>query len=427
MILDYVREKNNFVTVSEFTNVSDDLRDNTYRVRDNLTWELANGATEAWIKMNVLEATDLYEVSFAYTGTVASFHVEISLDNAYWIELEQQIIDGKNVGWSQYTDVRFKYLRIRFTGVQTGFTFNNLHAFGEQDYKVNNDLISLIAPRFYHQRFFEKYPHIPEMVQQYLRMLERSGKAGSSIQKFFDGDISIEVFLVFDEGTEGPGYIDGFPINAIPINLGSATTFSGLGAAVINSIQGTSFYDMDGSCTISLRFGVQVEGAAALEGLNKQYQWDFDDTNGTIVNPSIKNVTQFSEQIHTFTELGTYKVRFVLRMQNFEVEGTQEVRIEPSPYTIIGNTQAVTGEIYTILGLLNGYTAPTITAPATLTDHGDRTFTLTTNGASGAGEISIYDPFYDNTVTFQILFDVPLLDESGNYILDEAGEIIFID
>jgi hypothetical protein len=421
MILEYVGEKNNIVTVSNSSSVSTKISEGKYSVKgdDEIYWSHdAQVDGTSWIQINFLEATDIYEVRFASNGLYSDVKVQYSLDEVHWYTLPK-VTTGAYRGWTGYEDLRAVFLRLIFNDCDAGFELTDWRIYGEQDFKINDQLISLVSKRLYPQRFFESRPMIPEMVTTFLQMLETNQ---GTIKKFFEGeDCRIEVYLVFDEGDEGSGSIDSFAINSIPINSASSTTFTGLGAAIINRVAGGgAFYDLDGNFLnpIGLRFNSLVDCTSAVDMSQVTYRWDFGDPYATVGSPSIVPVTEYGEIVHPFRKLGVYDVRFIMNSGSNQFGASQRVEIYPSPYIISGPSNPIDGtSVYTIYGLTKWpgtsspagqpisdgtYAPPMLTTAdgttlsvAYLIDNGDRTFSYHRNGATGSGYIKIYDEFYD--------------------------------
>lgn len=435
MIIDFIKEKNHVMTWSRQTKVTDLMYEGKYSVKDEFLWELALGADQAWIKVNMMEMTDLYQVDIAVFGGYGSVELQLSLDNVNWYTVERNK-DGK---WSGYDNISFIYLRMFFTDVQPGFKMTNWQIFGDERIKLGKELISLVAQRYYPQSFFENYPLLPDFVKKYLMMLERHE---TSIKKFFDDVITVEVYLIFREGDEGTGAIDGFPINSTPINGNSSTVFVGPNAVVINRVRGDyAWYDLDGNIIVGDVIGMPLDFRSVVYGIdvgnnnqnesNAIYTWDFDDPwADPINNPNTFSVLEWGEQTHSFTKLGLYDVRFVVQKNKRAYEGTQHVEIAPSPYTIKGPLYPQDGDKYIINGLLRPYDPPIITGGGTLIDNNDRTFTFFSNGAdgvgdSGAGEIRIWDAYYEEWVAITIYYNDPILDLDGNPVLDSTGNTVY--
>lgn len=424
MILEYVSEKNNLIAIStaaEGDGLSDKLREGKINVKDgkdDIYWMIDTQIDgTAWIQINLFESSDIYEVEFTTNGLHGTPHVEWSLDGLNWYLLEP-----KSGLWTGYQDLRGVYVRVIFESIQAGFEFTDFKVFGDEDFEINSELCSLISRRYYPQRFFEKKLMIPEMVQSFMEMLERNDK-GQTIKPWFEADCRVDVFLIFDEGEEGSGAINAFAIDQIPINSGSATTFAGFGAAIINRVSGgNAFYDIEGFMNpgITLRFNSTVdcdEGAEITPDTN--YRWEFNDPYAAPGDPSTINVPEPSEVLHTFTALGYYDIKFVMTRNDRSFEGTQRLEITRSPYVISGPTNPVDSDVYKVFGLTKwptGSYAPPIITDGTdvqistsiveLVDNGDQTFTYVVHSPiSGSGKIRIYDDFYDEWREAAISFD----------------------
>ena len=475
MLLEKISEKNNLITVSHYNEISEKLEEGRYNTKSeqDIFWKFNEEmAGPVWMTINFIEPTEVYEIDYkveyiAGTSTYDSSVITHSLDGVNWYEYE----NGKK-------DLFPKFIKIQFDGVQPGFCLNKLRIHGDEKYEMGKQLISLSSKRYYPQRFFENAPTIPKMIHCYLEMLE-SNKYHKTIERFFKNDTcTIEVFLIFDEGDEGSGAINSYPINTVPINTGSATTYDGLGAVIINRIAGGgAFYNLTGRITdplgnfssIGLRFNATVDCEESSNCINEgghdmndqthgpnsayenackkqdeiQYRWEFDDpfANNVSGNPTTLSVPSYGEVIHSYSMLGYYNVRFVMEIDGVSVMGNQFVEITPSPYVITGDYYAIDGTIYTISGLTawpdQNYDLPIVVlrdinntpSVAELVDNGNRTFSIISNGETEPCRIRIYDKFYDEYRLLNMTFEdeVPanaLLDHDMAPIYDDDREFI---
>jgi len=247
MLLEKISEKNNLITVSHFNELSPKLEEGKFNTKDpeDIFWKFNEEVPgEVWMEINFIEPTEIFEVDYNVEyipgeSTYNECHITHSLDGMNWYPYEGGQID-----------VTPKFLRLTFTEIKPGFCLNKLRVHGEERYCMGNQLISLSSKRYYPQRYFEKCGTIPKMIHHFLEMLE-CNQYHKTIERFFKNDnCTIEVFLIFDEGDEGSGAINSYPINTVPINTGSATTYDGLGAVIINRIVGGgAFYNLTGRIT----------------------------------------------------------------------------------------------------------------------------------------------------------------------------------
>ena len=473
MLLEKISEKNNLITVSHFNSLSPKLEEGKYNTKsdEDIFWKFDEEMSgEVWLIINFLEPTEVFEVDFNIeyitgvpTYDKASSYIQHSLDGMNWYDYE----DGE-------LNLTPKFIKLVFNGVMPGFCMNKLRVHGEEQYEMGKQLISLSSKRYYPQRFFEKYSTIPTMIHNFLEMLE-CNQYHKTIERFFKNDTcTIEVFLIFDEGDEGSGAINSYPINTVPINTGAATTYDGLGAVIINRIAGGgAFYNLTGRISdpignfssIGLRFNSTVDceedknspSCFNQGGNNKKqynnkfcnskedinYRWEFDDSfaNNVSGNPTTLSVPSYGEVIHSYSMLGYYNVKFVMEVDGLIIMGNQFVEITPSPYVISGDYYAIDGTIYTISGLTawpdQNYDLPSVVrrdinntaSVAELIDNGDRTFSIISNGETEPCRIRIYDKFYDEFRMMNMTFEdeVPanaLLDHNNIAILDDDAEFI---
>lgn len=432
MILEYISQKKHLTTFSQADLLSSNFAEGKYSVQNkdgDVLWKLfAQEDGTSWIKINFLELTNIYEVKFEVEGSYSEAKLQYSIDNFHWYDLEQ-----KSTGWTGYKNVNCVFLRLLFKGTSAGFTLKDFKIYGEETYTSKQELLSLMAPRLFPQRYFETYKgSLPEIVTTYLEMLETNDSAGT-IKKFFEEDnIKVSVVLIFDESEEGSGAINSYAIDSYPINAASGSTFVGLNTAIINRIaSGNAFYDIDGNILpgIGLKFSSLVESDEEIDDEDKiSYHWNFGDPYATQNNPNIVSVSSFGEIIHSFTKLGVYDIEFVFTKGDKQFSATTRVEISPSPYLISGPANPNTGDIFTIYNLTKWppsssvgnqpvgdgtYAQPYVTlsdgttlAASYLVDNGDRTFTFNKNPSdTGIGYIKIYDEFYDEIKELQISFD----------------------
>jgi len=470
MLLEKISEKNNLITVSHSNELSEKLEEGRYNAKNesgDIFWKFNEEMSGVvFMEINFIEPTEVFEIDF---------HVEkTGTEEPYTESAILHSLDGIN--WYDYqngqTDITPKFLRLEFVGVKPGFCMDKLKVFGEEKYKIGNELISLSSKRYYPQRFFEKHGSIPKMIHNFLEMLE-CNQYDKTIKRFFKNDSCVvEVFLIFDEGDEGAGTINSFPINTVPINTGSSTTYDGAGAVIINRIAGGgAFYNLEGRITdplgnyssIGLRFNSTVVcdentncghhyGNDMPDTHNSchtptdiVYRWEFDDPFASNIsgNPSTLSVASYGEVVHNFSMLGYYNVKFVMEIDGAVITGNQFIEISPSPYVIRGNYYAVDGTVYTVHGLTawpdNHYSPPIITrrdfnsSPsfAQLIDNGDRTFTVVANGEVEPCKVRIFDEYYEEFRELNITFEPEppmnaLLDSSDDPILDSNDNFITI-
>jgi len=457
MLIEKISEKNNLINVSHYNELSENLKSHQFNVKTDgdIFWKFNEEMIgEVFMEINFIEPTEVFEIEFNVDGSNAYSELEI-----------KHSLDGKN--WYEYqngnTDITPKFVKLSFFGVMPGFCLNKLKIYGEEKYTIGNELISLSSRRYYPQRFFEKYNGIPQMVHHYLEMLE-CNQFDKTIRRFFESCL-IDVSLIFDDD-ESVGTINSFPINTIPINAGSSSSFDGMGAAVINRIGGSdSLYDLNGRITdqfnnpssISLKFHstVECEDKINCSRTNRshncnnpildraQYHWEFDDEYASNIsnNPTTLPVLSYGEIIHSFSMLGYYNIKFLMKVDDVFLMGNQFIEISPSPYVIVGDYYAQDDSIYIIYGLTawptTTYRLPTITrrdinntpSTAQLIDNGDRTFTVVSNGETEPCKIRIFDEYYEEYRELDITFEAQpsvnaLLDSHGNAILDSGGNFI---
>lgn len=467
MIIDYVAEKVNQITwnvAAEGDGVSENMAQKKQNVKDepgDIYWYIDTQVDgTAYLAINFLEASDIYEVEFATNGRYENIEVQWSLDADFTTAGKPSDEGGANwytlpkgtLGWTGYQDIRAAHIRLLFTNVKAGFELTSWRIVGDQPYNINQELISLIARRFYPQRFFEQKQMIPETVETFLQMLERNDR-GQTIVPWIEGECTVETYLIFDEGDEGSGSINANFINSIPINSGGPTTFTGLGTAVINRIAGGgAFYDINGWMDpgLSLRFNSIVECDFVTPSEKINYRWEFNDPFESSSNPSTVPVPEYGEIKHVFTRLGVYDVEFIVLKNGRTFKDTQRVEISPSPYVILGKAFAAENEEYTVYGLTkypgnhqkdqptggDGTYAPAILTytnndpiPANiayLVDNGDRTFIVKRPGLiAGQGKIRIWDEWYEEWAELVIYFDNPLLDHEDDPVTDAGNNTIY--
>lgn len=486
MLLEKVTEKNNIIEFSDFNDTSDCLASRKFCAKSekDIRWEFHEEKEGYdWINCKFLEPTEVFEVQWDVKDHTKyemfndgeegegeeRCRVQYSLDGFNWYNLKK----NKDDVYSGYTDVKPTQLRLLFKNVKSGFCLNNFKIFGEEKFTFGNELVSVYSNKYYPQRFFEKFNTLSVMIKSYMYMLEEN-LYEETVKKFFKNDgCTVEIYMIFDEGGEGPGAINSFPINTIPINTGSATTYSGLGAAIINRIlAGDSFYDMWGRITdplqnpssVGLRFNSTVDcsddnsghgndidcsdedNPGSSTGCKKtkvdiSYRWEFGDPYYTNVsnNPTSLSVSTYGEIIHNFTMLGQYNISFIMTIDGAEISDNISLSILPSPVSISGPYNAEDGSVYTFYGLTNwklntaqenwGYEHPKIylrdevtESPAQLIDNGDRTFTIVSNGENRECTILFEDNNYSETVAYKITFEPPVPD---NALLDSTGAMIF--
>lgn len=421
MVLEFLSEKNNYVTVSQSDALSDKLRAMSFGVKDSsgdIYWQIATEVDgTVWMKVNFLEPIDVNTIEFSDNGRHEGSEVLYSIDDVNYYVLEK-----KSRGWYDYSNISATFVKILFKKPKAGFELNALRIWGDETIEVKQDLISIIANRYYPQRFFEKNLLIPQILKTYLMMLETNEGFGTLVQPIVPNTCKIEVFLIFDEGDDGPGYVNNTYIDAHPINSASSTIFVGLNTAVINRVAGGSaFYDLDGNLFpngFGLRFNAVVNWENPPSDSPTIYKWDFGDPYANQSNPNLVRVLDGREIVHVFSKLGNYDVRFVVVKDGVAYEGTQRVEISPSPYVIRGDIDATNGSVYTVAALTRypdgTYAAPYLvyddgTTPipenlAALADNGDRTFTLAINGLNTTGYIKIVDEFYGEIVEKLVTF-----------------------
>jgi len=438
MFLEKISEKNNKITFSHSNGLTPVLAAQRFDVKkpEDIRWFFAEQIEGiVWVEVNFFEPTEIFEIQWEIDGAYEEVWIEHSIDGINWYLFEKD----EEKGWTGFIDINPVYVRLSFKNILSGFTLTKLALYGEEKFKIKGELISLSAKRYYPQRYFEKYELIPGIVQNYLRMLE-CNKESKTIKKFFeDSNCVIDVYLIFDEGDEGSGAINSYPINTVPINSGSSTTYDGLGTIVINRIAGGgAFYNINGMITnplgffskFGLRFNSTIEcedmseencsaGQTCTGGLNVEdakFRWEFNDPYADPTNPTTLVVNNYGEVIHLFSALGFYNIQFIMELNGKVFKGTQYVEIAPSPYHIISDWRVGDGSVFEVIGLTRypsgSYQQPFIVLKnaehefsyATVIDNHDRTFTITSNGEYRECVIKVYDEYYQQYVNLDVSF-----------------------
>lgn len=178
MLIDYITQKNNFITVSDFLTFSEDISDKDsgiFSVKNNLKW--TSNSLYKYIKLNVLEQSPLASITFTATN-YNSYTIETSYDNLNWKLISSGVYIEDTFSES-FTNEDFIYLRISFdasSGINDATSFSDFTVYGNQEITINKEYISTVSSLFYPQSYFETNPLIPEFVGKFFEMLEYNDK-----------------------------------------------------------------------------------------------------------------------------------------------------------------------------------------------------------------------------------------------------------
>jgi len=190
MIIDYVAEKNNLISVSG-GQLSGDLADTTYNVRKSFSWSVPT-AQEHWLKLNVLEPLFLQKVELEFTG-IADVKIERSVDNLVWKELLPT--SGVYDGYSG----EFIFIRISIKN-SVDFVLTAFRVYGDVIINIKPPL-SLVAGNFFPQSFYQNFPVLPDFITQFLSMLDANPvKENEYFEPKFTADINVIEVETVTEG-----------------------------------------------------------------------------------------------------------------------------------------------------------------------------------------------------------------------------------
>ncbi len=84
--IDAIKERNNFITVSDFFDVTSNTI-GRYSVKPEFIWTMLEDSDSEWIKINTLTSVTLKKFQVYFTGTCDTMIAEISDDNFNWTEI----------------------------------------------------------------------------------------------------------------------------------------------------------------------------------------------------------------------------------------------------------------------------------------------------------------------------------------------------
>ena len=285
MLIEYISQKKNFITCSEYSDAPLSLFENSFRTRPQVLWTVGKDRPFAWIKLNTLTPVDLKTIYYDWVGDCTAVKAFVSHDDLNWNELKPNG-DPRD---GSYTGIDFVFFKLLIVEPKENFQLIDLKVSGDVDMPISDRFISVVADNFFPQGFFENNPLIPAFVTDYLRMLE-DGKdtLARNIPADFKLDFRINIRAAFIGGA-----INMAPINSIAIN--------------------GMVYHRDDSNTIDF----YVEPDPESEWADAVYVWNFDDPFATPQNPNIVvKRTSIGYTTHSFQHLGTYYVTLVGRLKD---------------------------------------------------------------------------------------------------------------
>lgn len=243
--IEIVSEKNNFVTVSDATVLSDRLLFH-FEPKSDFLWRTEPPAPETqipyweeWVKINGIYRGKLVSVDFNADGSWEKFYIETSLDNMTWNVLYEGVTlpvggfvledrhqntqgqgheehgEGLGLGHNDFGE-EFIFIRIRFIKPQNGFKMDRLEIWADltlfEDDKAYylSDVAEQLIPNY----LTESNPLLHDLVQTYLKMLEDNEKL-----EYAHIDPLLKIAIHIDELIE-LGAIDVHPIDKVYINYG---------------------------------------------------------------------------------------------------------------------------------------------------------------------------------------------------------------
>ena len=228
MLIDFLTECASIVKVSSYTNVSSSLLTNNYTIKElsdiqsfNLTSSSVSSLNFTFLSSSI---KNLKEIILDFTGAVAEVKFETSIDYINWYELEyktdnkylykkigNQLInlstyepytgtDILNYEFTQvnsfnneksyiYTMLEWKFLKITFNGITNTnidpLFITNLQIIIDDNISTEIDgLLDVKSSMFTKSKIFEEdenYTFIPDMFNNYLKMIEDNNTTPDSI------------------------------------------------------------------------------------------------------------------------------------------------------------------------------------------------------------------------------------------------------
>lgn len=166
--IDMLKERNNFVTVSDFFEISPNTI-GVYSVKETFEWTMIEDSPLEWIKINAVGVAKLKSFIVVYEGTCDRMIAEISNDNFTWTEIysgdapldEEYIANGES----------FKFIRFKFENLIGPFTVTSISVKIDETYDTE-DFISFLSESYVPSKIREKNPLLEDFIKTYLEMLE---------------------------------------------------------------------------------------------------------------------------------------------------------------------------------------------------------------------------------------------------------------
>jgi hypothetical protein len=242
--IEIVSEKNNFITVSDFTVHSERMLFH-FEPKSEILWRVEPPAPETaiteweeWIKVNGIYKGRLLEVDFNVNGSYEYVYIETSLDNMTWNVMFEGVTlpvggfiledrhehqtgsghqqTGQGLGLGHDHGEEFIFLRIRFVKPQANWSMTRLEIWADV-VLFEDDIASYlsdVADQLIPTQLTEENPLLHDLVQTYLKMLEDNEKL-----EYAHIDPLLKIAIHIDELIE-LGAINVHPIDKVYINYG---------------------------------------------------------------------------------------------------------------------------------------------------------------------------------------------------------------
>jgi len=223
MIIDLLTQKNNQIKCSFYDFVCSTLKKNYFSIKtfDEITsWKVERSISTVSYTVSSNDISYLKDIEYNVVGQYQNLKIEYSLDYINWSELEYVVMDSviykkiaeqylnldtnefieydpemlycfkKYNKYSReeeylYTNHSFKFIRFTFSNVvsttEFPLKFVSLSIFIDEEFNelyLNKAILSIRSNMFYNSRVFEDYTFFPDVIRNYMKMLETNNDIG---------------------------------------------------------------------------------------------------------------------------------------------------------------------------------------------------------------------------------------------------------
>lgn len=278
MILDFVSDQKNSITVSGSLGGSSPGLETVHTAKTTLIWASPD-TSFSWIKINIYELESIDNIKLTYTGSLSSMIIERSIDGFNWEILSDTFVPADttlDIDYTSQTRRDFKFIRMKINSPST-FVLTSWAVFNNDKTYNNERLISQNLWNYWSPLEIENSTALsvstsnrnifPDMHKQIFRMLEGNNDLDLRV---FDSSIYTNSSIT--------GIADGDILTFTPNNIPVLT--------------------------------------------DTLYIWDFDDTTSGSLNNIITTENPLTSQVHTYNNSGYFITRLIIQTKTYMLEFT---------------------------------------------------------------------------------------------------------